>query len=190
MIGLERHTVRLSEHNPIWPTLAAEACQQARDTCGDLLADVQHVGSTAVPDLPAKPILDIAAGVPTLEIIPELIELLPSIGYIYRGDQGDDGGHLFVKESDPDVRTVHLHVVVHGGRQWRNYLRFRDLLRQDSDLRRAYASLKQQLGVRFAADRRAYTAAKDDFIRMSLQSETEPDKDLQDTLPRSRSGGA
>ncbi len=174
MIGLKRHTVRLTEHNTNWPALAAEVCQEARDACGDLLADLQHVGSTAVPDLPAKPILDIAAAVRKLGVIPELIEQLTRIGYIYRGDGGDNGGHLFVKESEPDVRTIHLHVVVHGDRQWNNYLRFRELLLQDSHMRWDYAELKKQLGAKFGMDRKACTAAKEEFIRMCLQNQKEP----------------
>lgn len=123
----------------------------------------------------------------TFEIIPELVEPLTKIGYIYRGDGGDNGGHLFVKESAPDVRTVHLHVVVYGDWQWQNYLRFRDLLRWDGHLRREYAILKQELGVRYADDRKAYTAAKEDFIRRHLQIAQESNKALQDNLPRSRS---
>jgi GrpB-like predicted nucleotidyltransferase (UPF0157 family) len=168
MIGLKRHTVELVDHNAAWPTLAAEICQAVFTACGDLVIDVQHVGSTAVPGLPAKPILDIAAGVGGLGVIPELVEKLARIGYIYRGDGGENAGHLFVKESAPDVRTVHLHVVVYGDLPWQDYLRFRELLRHDGQVRRQYTELKKQLGARFAGDRKAYTAGKEDFIRALL----------------------
>jgi len=171
MIGLRRHTVQVVEHHPGWAALAEDACQEARSVCGNLLTDLQHVGSTAVPDLPAKPILDIAAGVRTPGAIPELVTRLTAIGYIYRGDGRDDGGHLFVKESSPDVRTVHLHVVEHNGTQWRNYLLFRDLLRQNTGIRKQYAALKQDLGTRFRHDRKSYTAAKHDFIRGILETQ-------------------
>lgn len=173
MIGLRRHTVQVVDHNPGWAALAAEACQEARSACGDLLADLQHVGSTSVPDLPAKPILDLAAAVRTLAVIPELIEKLTGIGYIYRGDGGENGGHLFVRELTPDVRTIHLHVVVQDGQQWRNYLLFRDLLRRDAGIRKRYAELKKQLGTTFRNDRKAYTAAKEDFIRAVLKGVTD-----------------
>jgi GrpB-like predicted nucleotidyltransferase (UPF0157 family) len=73
MIGLRRHTVKVVDHDPAWAALAAEACQAVRKACGELLVDVQHVGSTAVPDLPAKPIIDIAAAVVTFDPMPELI---------------------------------------------------------------------------------------------------------------------
>jgi GrpB-like predicted nucleotidyltransferase (UPF0157 family) len=133
---------------------------------------VQHVGSTSVPHLPAKPILDIAASVHNLAVIPELVEKLTSIGYIYRGDGGDNGGHLFVRESMPGIRTIHLHVVARDGRQWRNYLYFRDLLRRDVRVRTQYAELKKQLERTFRNDRKAYTVAKEDFIRRILEGET------------------
>ncbi len=68
-------------------------------------------------------------------------------------------------ESAPEIRTAHIHVVPHHSSQWRNYLRFRDLLRADSDVRRQYAVLKQGLHRRYADNRKAYTASKHDFIR-------------------------
>ena len=157
--------MRVVEHDLCWAALAADACREAWSVCGDLLADLQHVGSTSVPDLPAKPILDIAAAVATLDAVPELVQRLTGTGYIYRGDLGDAGGHLFVRESSPDVRTVHSHAVEHKGTQWRNYILFRDLLRQDAGIRSQYAELKQELGKRFRDDRRSYTASKHDFIR-------------------------
>jgi GrpB-like predicted nucleotidyltransferase (UPF0157 family) len=110
-----------------------------RNACCEFIVDVQHVGSTAVPDLPAKPILDIAAGVATFDAIREISRRLARIGYLYRGDHGDAGGHLFVIESAPDIRTIHLHVVQHSGTQWRDYLAFRDLLRHTPAICRRYA---------------------------------------------------
>ena len=172
MIGLKRHTVEVVDHYPGWAPLAADACQQVRNVGGDLIADLQHVGSTAVPGLPAKPILDLAASVRTHEAIPEIIKRLTEIGYLYRGYKGENGGHLFVKESSPDIRTIHLHVVEHNGVQWKNYLLFRDLLRQDTQLRKQYAELKRRLAKELGNDRHAYTGAKQDFVRRVLHSYT------------------
>lgn len=170
MIGLRRFTVQVVEHDPRWSALAADECREAILVCGNLLVDVQHVGSTSVPDLPAKPILDIAAGAASPDAIPELVQRLIGIGYIYRGDGGDEGGHLFVMESSPDVRKIHLHVVEHNGTQWCNYLRFRDLLRRNPDIRNRYAELKRELEKRFRNDRESYTAFKNDFIRGILET--------------------
>lgn len=141
-----------------------------RSACGQLVIDTQHVGSTAVPDLPAKPILDIAAGVTMLDSMPELVERLTRIDYIYRGDHGDDGGHIFVAESSPDVRTIHMHVVEYGCKQWRDYLLFRDLLRENTALRQEYARLKKELARVHGNDRESYTTSKETFIRGILDN--------------------
>jgi GrpB-like predicted nucleotidyltransferase (UPF0157 family) len=170
MIGLKRHTVKVVDHDPDWATLAAEACQAVRNACGELLVDVQHVGSTAVPDLPAKPILDIVAAVVTFDSMPELVRRLADIGYRYRRNHGDAGGHLFVADSAPDVRTIHIHVVEHSGSQWRDYLRFRDLLRRRPAIRKRYAELKRGLASICRDDRESYTASKADFIREVLDN--------------------
>ncbi len=170
MIGLKRHTVQVVDHHPGWCNLAAKACQQLRAVCGNLLADVQHVGSTAVPNLPAKPILDLAAAVATLDVISELIEKVTAFGYIYRGDGKNLGGHLFVWESEPSVRTIHLHVVGLDDLQWSNYIRFRDILRNDSGVRKRYAGLKRKLWDTFTNDRKSYTDSKHNFIQGVLNT--------------------
>jgi GrpB-like predicted nucleotidyltransferase (UPF0157 family) len=164
MIGLHKKAVEVVEHEPAWAALAASACQEVRITCAELLTDVQHVGSTAVPDVPAKPILDLAAGILSVDALPDLTQRLTRIGYIYWGDLGSEGGHLFVRESSPDVRTIHLHLVAHNGRQWSNYLLFRDVLCRHPQIREQYARLKAELRSKYPTDRPAYTAAKHDFI--------------------------
>ena len=170
---MKRHTVRGVDHNPVWTDLAVEACRRVREAGGDLILDIQHVGSTAVPDLPAKPFLDLAAAVGALDVIPELVDSLTALGYIYRGDGENSGGHLFVWESEPDVRTIHLHVVTSDDVQWKNYLRFRDLLCQNSTLRKRYAELKQELMGRHPEDRKSYTDSKHDFIRGVLNTKAQ-----------------
>ena len=165
MIGLRRHTVALVDHDPTWLMAGPSECKALQHACADLIVDAQHVGSTAVPRLPAKPILDIAVLIRTLELIPALVERMTAIGYIYRGDGGDAGGHLFVRESEPDVRTAHVHVVAQDDRQWHDYLRFRDLLRENAGLRERYRALKVALAIRHPVDRRSYTVGKHAFVR-------------------------
>lgn len=101
MIGLKRNTIKFVDYDPDWAMLALEYCRVVRNACGELLVDVQHVGSTAVPELPPKPILEIAAALATIDATPEIVRRLTCIGYFDRGDQGDAGGHLL-------IRTVHL----------------------------------------------------------------------------------
>lgn len=92
MIGLKRNTIKFVDYDPDWAMLALEYCRVVRNACGELLVDVQHVGSTAVPELPPKPILEIAAALATIDATPEIVRRLTCIGYFDRGDQGDAGG--------------------------------------------------------------------------------------------------
>jgi GrpB-like predicted nucleotidyltransferase (UPF0157 family) len=169
MIGLQRGTVQVVAHHPGWHALFARERRILQQHIGHLVLDIQHVGSTAVPGLDAKPILDIAVAVASMAVIPQCVPLLCRIGYIDRGDGGTNGGYLCVKESAPNVRTHHMHVVAIEDPQWHNYLRFRDLLRADEGSRTKYAKLKQDLQQQFSQDRQSYTAAKHAFIRGMLQ---------------------
>jgi GrpB-like predicted nucleotidyltransferase (UPF0157 family) len=165
MIGLRRHTVCLVEHDPEWAALFAIEAVNLRERIGQLVADIQHVGSTAVPGLPAKPILDIAVAVSAPETIAVVASRLRASGYLDRGDAARDGGYLLVKESSPDVRIVHLHIVEQSDDQWRHYIAFRDVLRRDATIRRRYADLKRTLAERCQDDRKSYTALKENFIK-------------------------
>ncbi|MBN2107163.1 MAG: GrpB family protein [Deltaproteobacteria bacterium] len=164
MIGLQRHTVRVVEHNPGWAALADEACRQVRAAGGDSIADVQHVGSTAVLGLPAKPIIDLVVGLQTMRVLESVKGALLTLGYLYRGIGADSLSHLFVLESAPDFRTEHLHVIPLGGTQWDSYIVFRDRLRSDRYLVKEYGRLKQRLRVCYPNDRKRYTAGKAAFI--------------------------
>ncbi len=141
------------------------------------------MGSTAVPGLPAKPILDIAVAVQSRDTIPIVAIRLAEAGYVDRGDLGSDGGHLLVKESEAEVRIVHLHIVEQADSQWRDYIAFRDALRRDSKLRQWYSSLKRRLAERFPDDRKSYTDAKNRFIQEVLKREAQQ-SGAADALPR------
>jgi len=168
MLGLQRHTVRVVEHDPAWAAAFDGEARAIRRAGGGLILDLQHVGSTAVPGLPAKPILDIAGAVRSAGDVPELVRRLTAAGYLDRGDDGGDGGHLLVRDAEPEVRTVHLHIVERSDPQWRRYLAFRDLLRRDAGVRGRYGELKRRLAASHPRDREGYTAGKHDFIREAL----------------------
>ena len=165
MIGLKKGTVQVVPHRTEWRELFEQELRILQEHIGRDVLDVQHVGSTAVPGLDAKPTIDIAVAVTSSAVIPECKRELRRLGYIDRGDAGSDGGYLFVKEHAPEVRTHHLHMVSIDDPQWCNYLLFRDTLRADATLRLRYGELKKTLQEQFAEDRKAYTKAKDDFIR-------------------------
>jgi GrpB-like predicted nucleotidyltransferase (UPF0157 family) len=168
MIGLERGTVHVVPPDDEWPVAFAQERHCLCQRIGHLVLDIQHVGSTAVPGLAAKPIIDIAVAVASPANVQRCRPLLVELGYIDRGDRGRKGGYVFVRERAPEVRTHHLHMVTIDDPQWANYLRFRDRLRTDRALREEYAALKWNLQERFACDRQGYTEAKDAFTRRAL----------------------
>jgi GrpB-like predicted nucleotidyltransferase (UPF0157 family) len=132
-----------------------------------VVGGVHHVGSTAVPGLEAKPIVDVLAGVRDLEESRECFEPLAQLGYVYAPYLPDEM-HWFCKP-DPSHRTHHLHLVPVGSPRYHDELAFRDRLRRDPELAAEYAALKRGLANRFANDREAYTDAKADFIRRDIE---------------------
>ncbi len=159
MLGLRYGSVRLVEHDARWRRAFLRERARLVQALHGVVAEVEHIGSTAVPGLPAKPILDIAVGIPQSVDVNKCIMRLQQHGFHYRGDAGESGGHVLVRAKG-DVRTHHVHLVGLDGRQWNAYLAVRDLLRQDADARDRYATAKRDLALRFPEDRRSYTNAK------------------------------
>lgn len=155
MIGLKRRTVDVVPYRAEWAQLFLDEKARIMAAIGELIVDIQHVGSTAVPELAAKPILDIAIAVEDDRVMPAITRGLEQIGYIDRGNGGRHGGYLFVKECAPDVRTHHVHIVSRDDAQWRHYLGFRDLLRRDERLRIQYMAVKQALRHQYSKHRAA-----------------------------------
>jgi GrpB-like predicted nucleotidyltransferase (UPF0157 family) len=165
--------------------LGRHECDAVRRLLGALAMEVVHVGSTSVPGLDAKPILDIAAAVPDACPIDEIIERLAGSGpYTYDGDRREDGGLLFVRGSG-EVRTVHVHVVGSTSAAWQLYLRFHDLLLADAGARAHYASAKRSLADQFPSDRVSYTNAKGAVITELLNRSTQARPHTGDATPLS-----
>ena len=127
---------------------------------------IEHIGSTAVVGLCAKPVIDVMVGVTSLAESEPAKQVLGDAGYQY-SDYRNDVEHWFCKPSFA-FRTHHVHLVPHGSQLWRDGLAFRDLLRSDATLAAAYAELKLDLAQRFEHDREAYTEAKGPFIARAL----------------------
>lgn len=169
-LGLTRGEVSLATSDPAWQTTYDHLSARLHTALGDLAVALEHVGSTAVPGLPAKPILDVAVGLRADADRDAVVEALQSLGFIHRGTvEEDDGPNLmFGWEDTPRHRVVNLHVVSHAGRRWREWVVFRDRLRADSRARDAYAELKADLARRFPNDRQSYIAGKDGFVQQIL----------------------
>ena len=164
-LGLETGVVRLVEYDAQWPALYRIESARIAVALGPLVLDLQHVGSTAVPGLAAKPIVDILAGYPDRAPLQAYIEGLCAAGYDHLGEQGIPGREFFRRGQPP---AYHVHLAALGGIFWREHLAFRDLLRSDSLLRATYEALKHDLAGKFPQDRDAYIEAKGPFIRGAL----------------------
>lgn len=160
-LGLAHGIVRLSESHAGWAALYHAEAERLRPAIGTLVVAIEHFGSTAIPGIKAKPILDILVGLERFEDGLRLVAPLEALGYDYVGTDMVPNDHLF---GLGQVRTVLLHAVEHGGYHWTRNLRFRDRLRADPALAARYEALKVELAARFADQRAAYTAAKQAFI--------------------------
>lgn len=158
--------VSLHAYDPAWPAIYALEAERLHGLDQEVFHNLQHIGSTAVPGLPAKPIIDILAGVASMVIARSLAPLLCALGYTTSADYNStlSDRQWFMRFED-GRRTHHLHVVVHESAAWHARLRFRDALRADSTLRARYVALKVALAAEHATDREAYTAAKAVFVR-------------------------
>ena len=168
-LGLESKTVRLVSYDPAWPGLFA--AEQRR--LGVILnvegiaLTIEHTGSTSVPGLAAKPILDILAGAPDATSLARAIDTLQRADYIYRGEQGIPGRHFF-RRGIP--RQYHIHLTLTGSDFWRDHLLFRDHLRANPDVAAEYAALKQELAKRYPFDRESYIEGKTEFVQRILRA--------------------
>jgi tRNA threonylcarbamoyladenosine biosynthesis protein TsaE len=136
--------VELSEYDPRWAKRFTAEAEQIKSALGDLAVEIEHVGSTAVPGLAAKPTVDIAVGATTIELPREAVEGLEAIGYEDAGADSKPGERNFRKGSQ-FPRDVIVHVVKWGGQKWRAHLQFRDALRADPSLANEYKRLKRSL---------------------------------------------
>ena len=161
MLGLADGMVVLVEHDPSWAQIYDEEERHVRRALAGLALDIQHCGSTAIPGIKAKPILDVVVGIARLALAQRCIGPLAGIGYAHLGDQVVPHEHFFSKG---DPRTHHLHLVAWRGAGWSDKVLFRDRLLADPTLARAYETMKVMLAGRFPSDRASYTQAKAAFI--------------------------
>ena len=163
MTGLKRETAELLAHEKRWEELAEQTILQLRELFGSTAEDIQHVGSTAIRRIKAKPILDIAVAVGDLAAVRPILPALEQAGYVCVG-QEEDGLLLVCGDFTCDTCTHHIHVMLAGGERWLNYLAFRDYLNASASAAEAYERVKLRLVEQHRDDRAAYTAGKEDFI--------------------------
>ena len=174
MIGLKRGTVRLCDHEKEWELEAQRTIGRLRAILGDAAKDIQHVGSTSIPSIKAKPIIDIAVAVDSFDDVLGLKEELQAEGFYYRPDRIEEqillacGSHY---DGSGDLQTHFIHVVPADGKAWRNYINFRNYLNKYPAEAKAYEALKVSLAEAAPVDagREKYLRGKHDFIVSTLR---------------------
>lgn len=161
-----KESVAIEEYDPAWPVEFERLKVRVLRALGDGAVRVEHVGSTAVPGLAAKPVIDLDVVIRSQDDLPDAIERLATIGYVHKGDLGVPGRESF--RWPAGERRHHLYVVADGSREHRRHLLFRDYLRAHRDKAEKYATLKQELAQRHADDRDAYTRGKSEFVESVL----------------------
>ncbi len=166
MLGLKSGIVELVPYTAEWGRIFERDRASLQAALGDRVLDIQHVGSTSIPGIVAKPIIDIGIAIRNFEQAVVCIEPIEGLGYEYRGENGIPRRHFFVKG---DPRTHHVHVNEVDGRDWENQVFFRDYLIQHPGMAQEYAALKLELAQRFPMDRLAYLDGKAAFIERVLR---------------------
>ena len=156
-------------HTSEWDQLFAQEAERIRTACTGMILGIEHVGSTAIPGILAKPIIDISVGVESLAMADDMAGPMASIGYDYPGDVGIPHERIFGR--DRTKRTFLVHVVVFGGAAWLNHLRFRERCRADRRLASEYSHLKHQLAAIYPEDRPTYTQLKSVFVERVLRDD-------------------
>lgn len=163
-----RGEVILEGYNPAWPDLATEWIARIAEACGDAILEVHHIGSTAVPGMLAKPIIDLMLGLRSFEAGAAIVEAMEQLGFEARGEFGIPRRHYFHRED------VHVHAYAVGEGQWHDQLAFRDHLRGHPTAREEYAALKRDLQQRYRFDRVEFSNRKSQFVERILGEARSP----------------
>ena len=163
-IGMKRGTVYLEPHQEEWERAAEETIQTLKSILGSVSADIQHIGSTSIKTISAKPIIDIAIAVNDFDGILSMREELRQNGVIYRFEESPRQLLFVMGDFEKDTRSHHIHVVLYGSDEWNNYINFRDYLNSNIEAAREYEAVKLRLSEQYPDDRIAYTDGKQEVI--------------------------
>ena len=171
-MGLSRTDVELKDYTNEWHEEFLKQKEVLTSIFGEDAVSIEHVGSTAIPGLKSKPIIDIQVAVNDLEVAIKHKDELEKAGYEFRGDAGVPGRYFFAK-GNPDNRTHYLHVEPYKSANWETHIYFRDYLLEHPDVVKDYQSLKEELALKYPEDRKSYTAGKNEFITKVLEKARE-----------------
>lgn len=166
--------VRLEQYTDRWPARYGRIKRRLERGLSDFVPRVEHIGSTAVPGLLAKPTIDVAVGLESLDAAQRAVPLLEALGYEHVPEFSErNPDALYLIRGPLDFRSEHIFLLEGDGLMWHRYLSFRDYIRRHPEIRSEYETLKRALAARYPNDRPSYTASKADFIervvRLAMQ---------------------
>ena len=168
-LGLKANLNLLVAYDPLWPAAFEDEKLRLVKALGQIAKGIEHYGSTAVPGLCAKPILDIMVGISPLSEWERCKPALEAMGYDYAEGAGVPGHYIFGRGRDRTERTHLVHIVEYQGESWRGSLAFRDALRRDASLRESYAQEKKRAAAAAPGNRAAYNLQKGSFVAESTR---------------------
>jgi GrpB-like predicted nucleotidyltransferase (UPF0157 family) len=162
--------VKLHPYDASWPSKFATERERLTSLLPGVFHEVEHIGSTAVPGMHAKPVIDLLAGVESMAFAKSIAERICASGYTTSSEFNETlvDRMWFMRWADGH-RTHHLHVVLQDSKVWQEHLAFRNSVRSSPSLAARYVAVKHQLAARHSTDREAYTNAKAEFIRSTLR---------------------
>lgn len=155
--------VGIVEYDPAWPAVADAELRRIEEALGEVAVRVEHIGSTSVPGLAAKPIVDLQLSVDALWPRARYVEPLERLGYLFAPVPESPDHHFFAKPPERP-RTHHLHVCQAGSAHELRHVAVRDFLRAHAEEAASYAALKREVAARHPQDRLAYIEGKDEYV--------------------------
>ena len=166
MIGLKKNAVEVLSYQKNWSDLFDEVKNELSELLKMEAISIEHIGSTAIKEMPSKPIIDIAVAIDNQINFDKIRQILSQNNYEDRGKKR--GGYLFIKRKG-DLTTHHIHFVLNSSKKWREYVSFKKKLNSNDELRKEYSELKQRLAKKYFDNREEYTKSKSQFIGKVLR---------------------
>ena len=164
----KKESVKLVPFSYEWISVGKTVLGELSSVMGSVIVDKAHIGSTAVPGLRSRPIIDIAVAVRSFDSVPRFFEKLSQLGYCHKRET-DTENQIFLSAVKSKL-SIYVHIVIHGKTLWNSYIAFTDCLKKDASVREKYMQLKISLAAKYACDRRSYTAGKSEFVRRTLRT--------------------
>ncbi len=169
MLGLNRKNVKLSKYHPGWKKAFEDEKTAIQKKLGESVLDIEHIGSTSIPGMSAKPVLDFMIAVKSVDDYEKFVEPLKKLGYKFRRDNREIQEHILFVKGPEDLRTHYLKLTEKDSEFWKEHILFRDYLRNHPKTAREYQELKENLQESLGSSRATYTEAKAEFIQKILR---------------------